>query len=324
MTHSRVAGTALAGAWGRAAGAATDNAVATSHLFAWRLARRLPEPAVRAVFARIAERTYRRDGPGVRCLRGNLARVRPDLDSEALDAVTRAGVHSYLRYWSETFRLPAWSRDDVVRRTRTVDEHLIREALARGHGVVAVLPHMANWDWAGAWACATGMPLVTVAERLRPERLFDEFVAYRASLGMRILPLTGSHQAFPELVAWVRSGGLVCLLADRDLARDGVEVTLCGAPARLPRGPAVLARRTGAPLVPVTLAYDGDCLEVTFHPEVPVAPGGQGTAVMMQQVADVFTVALRTNPQDWHMMQPVFLDEPAHPTTGSGSGPSAR
>ena len=83
---------------------------------------------------------------------------------------------------------------------------------------------MANWDWAGAWACATGMPLATVAERLQPERLYDEFVAYRRTLGMEILPLTGGDAALPRLEEWVRGGGLVCLLADRDLSRTGVEV----------------------------------------------------------------------------------------------------
>jgi KDO2-lipid IV(A) lauroyltransferase len=165
---------------------------------------------------------------------------------------------------------------------------------------------MANWDWAGAWACAEVAPACTVAERLRPERLYDEFVAYRRKLGMEILPLTGGDAAMPKLEEWVRGGGLVCLLADRDLSRTSVEVRLCDTPARMPRGPAVLARRSGAPLVPVTLHYAGDELVVTFHPPVPHADGDEGIATMMQAVADVFTGAIRAHPQDWHMMQKVF------------------
>jgi KDO2-lipid IV(A) lauroyltransferase len=168
---------------------------------------------------------------------------------------------------------------------------------------------MANWDWAGAWACATGMPLATVAERLRPERLYDEFVAYRATLGMRILPLTGGDPAVPQLEEWLRGGGLVCLLADRDLSRTSVEVELCGQPARMPRGPALLARRTGAPLVPVTLHYAGPDLTLTFHPPVPAADGDEGLVRMMQGVADAFTSAFRAHPRDWHMMQRVFVDD---------------
>jgi phosphatidylinositol dimannoside acyltransferase len=219
-------------------------------------------------------------------------------------------VRSYLRYWCESFRLPAWPVADLVRRTRTVDEHHVRDAYAQGRGVVVALPHMGNWDWAGAWACATGMPLVTVAERLEPARLYDEFVAYRSTLGMEILPLTGGDAAFPRLEQWVRGGGLVCLLADRDLSRTSVVVELCGAPARMPRGPALLARRTGAPLVPVTLHYAGEGLTLTFHAPVPHADGDEGLRAMTQGVADAFTSALRRHPQDWHMMQRVFVDDP--------------
>jgi KDO2-lipid IV(A) lauroyltransferase len=168
---------------------------------------------------------------------------------------------------------------------------------------------MGNWDWAGAWACATGMPLATVAERLRPERLYDEFVAYRNTLGMEILPLTGGDAAFPRLERWVLGGGLVCLLADRDLSRTSIEVLLCGQPARMPRGPALLARRTGAPLVPVTLRYVERDLEITFHAPVPHRDGDGGLAAMTQGIADAFSGALREHAQDWHMMQKVFADD---------------
>jgi KDO2-lipid IV(A) lauroyltransferase len=275
----------------------------------WRLVGRLPERLAQWVFRLVADRISRRNGAGVRRLRSNLRRVRPDLDEPALEDLTRDAVRSYLRYWCELFRLPRWPVQDVVRRTRTVDEHHVRDAYAQGRGVVVPLPHLANWDWAGAWACATGMPLTTVAERLRPERLYDEFVAYRRTLGMTILPLTGGEAALPRLEAWLHGGGLVCLLADRDLSRTGVEVQLCGAPARMPRGPALLARRTGAPLVPVTLHYSGNDLTVRFHPPVPHAPGPEGLVAMTQGVADAFTVALRAHPEDWHMMQRVFVED---------------
>jgi len=296
----------------RAAKAAADQATTIGYLSGWRVVRLLPERVAHAGFRRIADEIHRRRGGGVLRLRANLHRVRPELADDALDLLTRDALRSYLRYWCESFRLPAWPIDDVVRRTRTVDEHVVRDAYAQGRGVVVPLPHMANWDWAGAWACATGMPLSTVAERLRPERLYDEFVAYRTTLGMEILPLTGGDAAMPRLEKWVRGGGLVCLLADRDLSRTGVEVELCGERARMPRGPAMLARRTGAPLVPVTLHYVGDEMTVTFHAPVPHAEGVDGLVTMTQGIADAFTQALKEHPQDWHMMQKVFVDD-LHP-----------
>jgi len=302
----------------RAASAASENAVAVGYVSGWRLVRLLPEPVARWLFARVGERIHRRNGNGVRRLRGNLARVRPAAGEEDLERLTREAVQSYLRYWCESFRLPSWPIDDVVRRTRTINEELLREAFARGNGVVVALPHMANWDWAGAWACATGMPLSTVAERLKPERLYDEFVAYRGSLGMEILG-AGDASTFPRLMRTVATGGFVCLLGDRDLSRSGIEVMLCGERARMPRGPAELARRTGAPLIPATLAYVGDDLEIAFHPAVPHATGDDGLAAMMQGVADAFTEGIRAHPEDWHMMQKVFvadLSGPADPVRG--------
>ena len=118
------------------------------------------------------------------------------------------------------------------------------------------LPHSGNWDHAGAWCGATGAPFTTVAERLQPESLYDRFVAFRSSLGMEVLALTGGPRPpFEVLVERLEAGGMLCLLADRDLSARGVEVEFFGATARMPAGPASLCLRTGATLVPVTLAF---------------------------------------------------------------------
>jgi KDO2-lipid IV(A) lauroyltransferase len=280
-----------------------EQAAATGFTTAWRVVRRLPEDRALALFDRAATVMHERDGTGVRRLRANLARVRPDLSGDDLEALTREGVRSYLRYWCEAFRLPAWPLVDLVARTRTVHEVRLREPYAEGRGIVVALPHQANWDWAGTWACATGMPLMTVAERLRPARLYDRFVDFRAGLGMRILPIDGGPTTMPVLAESLRAGGFVCLLADRDLSRTAVDVTLCDQPARMPVGPARLARETGAALVPATLAYRDRDLEITFHPEVSTEAGDDAA---MQTVADAFTAGFRADPQDWHMMQRVF------------------
>ena len=300
----------------RAASAAGEHAAAAGFVGGWRVVRALPEERAHRVFAAVADRIHRRDGRAVRQLRNNLRRVRPDLDGRALEQLTHRAVRSYLRYWCESFRLPAWPTEDLVARTRTVHEERLRTPYNEGRGVVVALPHQGNWDWAGAWACATGMPLMTVAERLRPERLYDEFVAFRSGLGMRILPLDPQRPALPRLAEYLRQGGFVCLLADRDLSRTAVDVTLCGAPARMPAGPAVLARDTGAALVPATLSYAGRDLEIHFHEEVHVGPGRDGVEVATQQVADAFTAGLTEHPEDWHMMQRVFTDDPGVPRDG--------
>ncbi len=280
----------------------SERAAAWGYLVAWRAVGRMSEQRSHALFERLADRAYRRDGRGVQTLRANLSVVRPELGSAELEDLVRAGMRSYLRYWAEAFRLPRWPIDDLVSRTLTVDEPRLRTPYDAGRGVLAVLPHQGNWDWAGAWACATGVPVLTVAERLRPERLYDEFVAFREGLGMTILPLTGGADTTSRLESRLREGGFVCLLADRHLGSTAAQVSLCGRQVKLPVGPALLARRTGAALVPATTAYDGERLRITFHEEV-VATDPQQT---MQRVADAFTTALRRDPADWHMLQRVF------------------
>jgi phosphatidylinositol dimannoside acyltransferase len=285
----------------------SERAAAWGYLGAWRAVGRLSEHRTQALFMRLADRLHRRDGSGVQQLRANLSVVRPELAPEELDDLVHAATRSYLRYWAEAFRLPRWPLDDLVARTVTVGEPRLRTPYQEGRGVIAVLPHQGNWDWAGAWACATGMPLLTVAERLRPERLYDEFVAFREGLGMQILPLTGGEDPTSRLEQWLRAGGFVCLLADRHLGGGSVEVDMCGRSVALPVGPALLSRRTGALLVPATTAYDGPRLRITFHEPVAVDPEeGADLRAPTQAVADAFTVALRRDPEDWHMMQRVF------------------
>ncbi len=284
----------------------SGRAVTLGYLAGWRLVRMAPERVSRAAFDRIADRVHARNGRSVQQLRANLARVVPEA---GLEDTVHAGVRSYFRYWCESFRLPAWPMDDLVRRTRLEGEPIIREAAAAGRGIVVPLPHMGNWDWAGAWACREVQPLMTVAERLEPTRLYDEFVSYRAGLGMHVVPLTGGPSPMLPLLRWVRKGGLVCLLGDRDLSSTGIEVDLLGETARVPAGPAVLARRTGAALVPVTLHYDGPELVLRFHEPVPHAEGDDGLVTMTQQVVDAFSGAIREHPEDWHMMQRVFASD---------------
>ena len=119
----------------------------------WAVVRRMPERAAYAMFGRIADATWARRGPQVRRLESNLRRVLgPDATDADVRRVSREGMRSYLRYWCDTFRLPGWSRERIVSGFVAHDDHLLADALAVGRGVVVALPHMGNWDHAGAWA----------------------------------------------------------------------------------------------------------------------------------------------------------------------------
>ncbi|WP_031515322.1 phosphatidylinositol mannoside acyltransferase [Streptomyces sp. NRRL F-5123] len=292
----------------------------------WAAVRTLPEPAARALGRTVADAAWRRRGKGVQRLEANLSRIVPDAGQDALRELSRAGMRSYLRYWMESFRLPAWSKDRIRGGFAPSDVHYLTGGMAAGKGVILALPHMANWDLAGAWVTTKlETPFTTVAERLKPETLYDRFVAYREGLGMEVLPHTGGS-AFGTLARRLRDGGLVCLVADRDLSASGVEVDFFGAKTRMPAGPALLAQHTGALLLPVTLWYDeSPVLQGTVHPPVTVPDAGtraQRTAAMTQSLADTFAAGIAAHPQDWHMLQRLWLDdlEPRTRTAGTDRG----
>jgi phosphatidylinositol dimannoside acyltransferase len=184
--------------------------------------------------------------------------------------------------------------------------------MAAGRGVIFALSHMGNWDQAGAWIVAQGVPsFTTVMERLKPESLYDRFVAFREGLGFEILPASGGMvRAFGVLSERLRAGNIVCLLADRDVTGTGTEVEFFGEKARMMGGSAALAERTGAALHPALLWYQGDRWVIHVDKEIPVPAEGdrkQKVAAMTQELACRFEAAIREHPADWHMLQRVFV-----------------
>jgi KDO2-lipid IV(A) lauroyltransferase len=179
--------------------------------------------------------------------------------------------------------------------------------------VILALPHSGNWESAGVWLLERGYPFSTVAERLKPESLYERFVAYRESLGMEVLPLTGGDRPPSDVLRdRLRDGRVVCLLADRDLTKRGIDVAFFGATARMPAGPALLAATTGAALVPIGLWFTPGGWGIRVHPEVPIREAGRlrdNVAAATQQVADAFAQDIALRPHDWHMLQRLWLDD---------------
>ncbi|MEL5953798.1 phosphatidylinositol mannoside acyltransferase [Streptomyces sp. CLV115] len=277
----------------------------------WGAVKKLPEPVARALFRTIADQVWKRRGKSVLRLESNLARVVPGASPARLAELSRAGMRSYMRYWMESFRLPTWSPARIKASIEVRDAHRLTDGLDAGRGVILALPHLGNWDLAGAWVTTDlKVPFTTVAERLRPETLYDRFVAYREGLGMEVLPHSGGA-AFGTLARRLRAGGLVCLVADRDLSASGVEVTFFGDTARMPAGPALLAQQTGALLLPVTLSYDDTpVMKARIHAPVELPESGdrtEKTSSMTQALADAFAVGIADHPEDWHMLQRLWL-----------------
>ena len=285
-----------------------DNISAYVYFVGWRIVRWLPEKSAYALFYKVADALVKRNGKSVQRLRSNLARTQPGITTLNLDLLVIDAMRSYMRYWCDTFRFPDWSSQRVTETVSVTNEHLLMEAIVAKTGVIVALPHAGNWDHAGAYFCAKGVPLVTVAERLKPEKLFLKFLSYRESMGMEVLPLDG--RVLDTLADRLRDGALVALVADRDLSRSGIEVDFFGAPARMPAGPALLAIRTQAPLITAFVSYSDAGVDIDFKNVLLPTAGSEREMVqeIVQMAAVHFEDGISQHPQDWHMLQRIWTD----------------
>ena len=268
----------------------------------------LPEKTAYAIAYYVADFVTRKNGKSVQRLRSNLQRTQTQITKLDLELLTFKAMRSYMRYWCDTFRFPDWSRQRVQQTVTVENEHLLMDAIAAKTGVIVSLPHAGNWDHAGAYFCAKGVNLVTVAERLKPEKLFLKFLQYRQDMGMEVLPLDG--RVLGTLAQRLRQGALVALVADRDLSRSGIDVNFFGGPARMPAGPALLAVKTEAPLITAFVSYTDNGIHIVFR-NVPLPTTGtqeEKVAQIVQMTATQFEDGIKQHPEDWHMLQRIWVD----------------
>jgi lauroyl/myristoyl acyltransferase len=285
-----------------------NNLSAYVYFAGWRIVRWLPERfAYRLAYA-AADFLTKRKGKNVSRLRSNLERTKPNMTELDLDLLLIDAMRSNMRYWCDTFRFPDWSPERVRETVTVTNEHLLLDAISAKTGVIVTLPHAGNWDHAGAYFCGKGINLVTVAEHLKPEKLFLKFLSYRQAMGMEVLPLDG--RVLATLEQRLREGALVALVADRDLSRSGIAVNFFGAPSRMPAGPAILALKTDAPLITAFVSYTDSGIHIDFN-EVPLPFFGsdeEKVSQIVQSMAQQFEVGITAHPEDWHMLQRIWTD----------------
>ncbi len=287
---------------------ARDQRAGRRWLTAWRMVRRLPEPVAMSLGVVGGLLYYRLDERRRLALRANLRQVLGASATGAeLERVVRRGFALYGRYWAEAFRLEDLTQEEI-RRRMTIDgrEHL-DAALAQGRGAIFAVPHLGNWDAGAAWLIAEGYQVTTVVEQLKPVELFDRFVAYRRALGMEILPLANGSESMRGLLRALRARRLVALVCDRDLTGHGLPVRMFGAAATMPGGPAALALKTGAPLLPSAVFHDrraGRWVSVV-HPPIRVEPSGDQRSdaiAVTQRLAEEFEQLIGSAPEQWHVL----------------------
>jgi lauroyl/myristoyl acyltransferase len=224
-----------------------------------------------------------------------------------LEAAVAGTFDSYARYWLEMFRLPHARTAEVEANIDVVGYEHIEAGLAAGRGVILALPHLGGWEYAGVWVVkAKGNRLLVVVEPVEPPELFEWFVRVRAAMGMDVVAL-GPEAASASLRA-LRDNWLLALVCDRDLRGDGVEVEFFGEKTTMPAGPAMLALRGGAVIVPVAVYFrpQGGHHAVVRPPLDTTRRGSlrDDVARITQDLAREFEGLIAAEPQQWHLLQP--------------------
>jgi KDO2-lipid IV(A) lauroyltransferase len=241
-------------------------------------------------------------------LRANLRRVVGTNSSEAdLDRRATAAFVSYARYWVESARVGALRSDQVESIFSIEGFERFRLEMAKGRGVVIVLPHVGSWEYGGRWLAQQGYPMTTVGEMLEPPELFEWFTSKRAALGLTVLPPGPGTTV--RLLDTLREGRVVGLLADRDLVGNGIEVDFFGEKTTLPGGPALLALRSGAALMTCAIYQrPHGRYHAVLQPPIDSKRSGDGMRHDVQRLTEDTARALekliRVAPEQWHLFQP--------------------
>ena len=280
------------------------------YLFAWKFIALIPENSAYKLADYVSDRIYKKNGKGIKRLRGNYGRVMPEYSAQKLEELTKLGMRSYLRYWFDTFRLSKWSKNRIISTTQVIRENLLRDPIQSRQGCIVALPHAGNWDHAAAYFCSTGITLTAVVEKLKPEAIFKKFLAYRESIGIEAI--SHKEKTIPILTERLQAGKLIALVADRDMSRNGIEVNFFGKTSKMPSGPAILAIKTGAPLITAYVRYTPSGIEIIFDETLKPTNSGseeEQIKIITQSMADNFAKRIKENPVDWHMLQRIWVDE---------------
>lgn len=227
-------------------------------------------------------------------------------------AATMAAFVSYARYWIDSFRVNDLSSAELIASLRVEGLEHLEAGMAAGKGVILGLPHIGSWDYAGAAFAALGYPMTVVVESSWDQALLDWFVERRRAMGLTVVPL--GPGAASRLLRTLRSGGLVGLLCDRDLSKDGVPVSFFGEQTTLPSGPATLALRTGATLLPTgTFDEPAGMHRGVILPPLDTSRQGRlsdDVARVTAELAVQLESLIRRAPEQWHLFQPNWPSDP--------------
>lgn len=269
---------------------------------------RLPRPyayALAIVVARFAFVFARRARS---TLEYNLSVALPDVSPGELKRIAYRNFRNQSKAYADLMRLPVARVEELRTLLNVEGVEYLEQALERGQGVLVISAHMGSWEVAAAIWSATWAPVSLFAEELEPEELYDWYRRTRARLGISVLPINRS--GLRKVLEALAANEMVITAIDRDVLGTGVEVEFFGRPARIPDGPAAIALKRGAPLLPVCVLRNADdSYQAIGSPPIFAVSTGDREAdvrrVTCQLVCHLEDI-IRAHPDQWHMPHSIW------------------
>ena len=242
-------------------------------------------------------------------------RVSPNLTTLQMQRRVNDAFQSYLRYYLETFRISSLTNAEIDAGFSVEGYSHIETALAGGKGLILALPHVGGWEWAGRWLAQRGLKVSAVVEKLESKEAFETFLDVRRALGVNVIPL--DDKAGIAVQEALRNQHVVCLMSDRDIQRNGVEVTFFGEKTTVPAGPAFFSLRTGAPLIAAAVYFTRrvDGHHTIVRPPIALAERGglrDDISKLSQLLVHELETLIRRAPEQWHVFSPNWPSDPGY------------
>jgi KDO2-lipid IV(A) lauroyltransferase len=196
------------------------------------------------------------------------------------------------------------------------------KALAMGKGVIVLTAHIGNWELGGVAIAQLGYDLWVVALEHKDKKVNDFFDGQRNSKGIKVVPF---NKAVRQSLNLLKENRLLGLVGDRDFTKDGgIVIDFFGKPTSFPKGPAALALKTGAAIVPgFMIRNPDDSFTLKIEPPIPVSsypkqknPGDNSFTKMsekdLQELTKRYTIIIedyiKKYPDQWYVFRKFWVE----------------
>ena len=236
--------------------------------------------------------------------------ISPELNASELKLRARKVLNYYAQYWVDVFWISSNRSSKDISEIINVEgknyyDNAVIKALKNNSGVILALGHLGNFELAGAWLGTTDTIPLVVAERLKPPELFNLFTKSREVAGMEVI----AHDDNPtkKLITGLKLGRTICLVADRDISKNGQIHKFFDRDKSMPQGPATLSYLTGAVIVPVATYLNHDfTLTIVFYPECELQKGDNKKEIIYntsKKLFEDFEEMILRDPSQYHVLQ---------------------